>query len=238
MTLLRAIDFETSAFEPRNEGDPKPEICEVGWTDLTLNPTVPNADVGKTVSELCLPGDGVITAEASSVHHIVAADVLDRPSFDEIRPRLFDAAPSYFVAHGADFERGLFDSGETPWIDTYKIALRIWPDAPAHKLQVLRYHLDLPRGRDVGAAHRAGPDSLLCALLMQRIIETDKFSLADMVRFSDGPALLPRIPFGMHYGKKWDEVPVSYLEWIVNKSELDRDAKANAKLWLNKRAGA
>ena len=238
MILLRAIDFETSAFEPKNEGDPKPEICEAGWVDIQANPAEHIVRVFDPTASLCNPGVP-ITAEASGVHHITGSHVADAPSFGEIRPKLFEADPAYFVAHGADLERAMFDGGETPWIDTYKIALRLWPDAPAHKLQVLRYHLGLIRdGRDIGPAHRAGPDAYLCALLMQRIIETDKFSFEDMVRFTNGPALLPRMTIGQHRGKKWEDVPTGFLEWIVGKGEeMGRDLLANAKHHLSKRAG-
>lgn len=234
--LLRAIDFETAEFAKDGDDQPPPRICEFGITDLLL--TEDGASIGAIFSSLCDPGCP-ITPEASSVHHIVDADVRNALPFSQHAARVLDDRPAYLVAHGADFERRLFDAGETPWIDTWKIALRIWPDEPSHKLQVLRYAFNLQH-TDLGLAHRAGPDSVLCALLMKHIIEQRKFSLDDMVRFSNGPALLPRIPLGMHIGKKWDDVPASYLDWMVNKSNGDgfgRDVLANAKYWLKRRTG-
>ena len=235
--LLTVIDFETAQLPKEGDEAFKPPICEVGRTLIECDAEGGEFKITGSTSVLCDPGSP-IAPEASAIHHIVDADVVGAKSPDAVLSRLTTGGPAYFVAHGADFEKSLFDSGEIPWIDTYKVALRIWPDAPAHKLQVLRYFLELKSEEyPIGAPHRAGPDSLVCALLMGRILETKKFTFAEMVRFSDGPALLPRIPFGMHRGKKWDEVPTSYLEWIVNKSDLDRDAKANAKYWLKQRAG-
>lgn len=232
--LLRAIDFETTDLEgPTTE----PEVCEAGWSDISYDTQTTTSIVSDPISMLCNPGVP-ITPCASGIHHITNADVLDAPLFSAVKAAILDGSPTYFVAHNADFERGYFGTGDTPWIDTWKVALRIWPDAPSHKLQSLRYYLDLTRAKwDIGAAHRAGPDAYLCALLMQRILLEAKFTLADMVRFSDGPALLPRITFGKHRGEKWDEAPANYLEWIVEKSDLDRDIKANARYWLSKRAG-
>jgi len=42
--------------------------------------------------------------------------------------------------------------------------------------------------------------------------------------------------FGMHKGKKWDDVPVDYLKWVVR--TFDRGmAKSEAKKSLKKRSG-
>jgi exodeoxyribonuclease X len=43
------------------------------------------------------------------------------------------------------------------------------------------------------------------------------------------------VNFGKHKGAKWDDVPLDYLSWIVDKSDMDRDIKANAKHWLKVR---
>jgi exodeoxyribonuclease X len=82
----------------------------------------------------------------------------------------------------------------------------------------------------------AGPDAYLCAVLMERILEDGRTSLEDMARWSSGPALLPRITFGKHKGSKWEDAPTDYLDWIVNKSDMDRDVKANARHHLKVRA--
>jgi exodeoxyribonuclease X len=148
--------------------------------------------------------------------------------------------PDYFAAHNADFERQFF-AALVPMICTYKVALRVWPDAPSHSLQFLRYYLSFhPDDESPFCAlpHRAGPDAYLCAVLLQRIFAEGSCSIEDMVRWSSGPALLPRVTFGKHKGAKWDEVPNDYLDWVVNKSDLDRDIKANAKHHLKVRATA
>ena len=84
--------------------------------------------------------------------------------------------------------------------------------------------------------HRAGPDAYLGAALIARILAAGAASIEDMVRWSNGPALLPRINFGKHKGARWEDVPADYLRWVVDKSDLDRDVKANARHHLKQRA--
>lgn len=219
--IIRCIDFETTGIP--TEADPH-AIVEIGWCDLI------DAEIGQPEAVLCNPGRP-IPHEAMAVHHITDDMVADAAGNVGLL-----GEPDYFAAHNADYERQFFDPG-VPYICTYKVALRLWPDAPSHSLQFLRYHLGLDADAEVASPpHRAGPDAYLCAVLMNRIMEVNRHRLEDMVRWSAGPALLPRINFGKHKGAKWDEVPIDYLDWIVNKSDLDRDVKANAKHHLKARA--
>lgn len=233
--IFRAIDFEATGIPSEAEDAPPVGICEVGHCDLSLAEAFGEAEfAGPIHAHLCDPGIPM-QLEACAVHHIIDADVKGHPPFDPAE--LMVGKPDFFVAHNADFERKFFDGGETPWIDTYKIALRVWPDAPSHGLQFLRYWLDLPADRaKASPPHRAGPDAYVCALLMQRILLESTIPLADMARFSNGIALLPRINFGMHRGSKWSDVPASYLDWILSdKNDLDKTVKANARYWLKQR---
>jgi exodeoxyribonuclease X len=222
--IIRCIDFETT-------GIPTPEdkhaIVEIGWCDLT------NEAVSLPQSVLCDPGRP-IPHEAMAVHHITDAEVKGAAGSTDVLGK-----PEYFAAHNADYERQFF-STDVPFICTYKVALRIWPDAPQHNLQFLRYHLGLAAPAHVAMPpHRAAPDAYLCAVLMQAIINEDRCSLDDMVRWSSGHALLPRCPLFKHKGKKWADVPFEYLDWIVNKpNDVPADVKANARLELKVRAAA
>lgn len=224
MTIIRAIDFETT-------GIPTPEdkhaIVEIGWCDLTDGVL----DLPKAV--LCNPGRP-IPHEAMAVHHITDQMVADAAGNVGLL-----GEPNYFAAHNADYERQFFDPG-VPYICTYKVALRLWPEATSHGLQFLRYHLGLAAPEHVAMPpHRAGPDAYLCAVLMQRILAEDRASIEDMVRWSSGHALLPRCPLFKHKGKKWEDVPFEYLDWIANKpNDVAADVKANARLELKKRAAA
>lgn len=222
--IIRCIDFETTGIP--SEQEKHHAIVEVGWCDL---------DEMKPHSFLCNPSQPIPPA-AMAVHHITDGMVVG--ATDEPTEAIEGA--DYYVAHNADYER-MFYQPNKPFICTYKVALRFWPDEPSHSLQFLRYSLGFNDDLDQGLAmppHRAGPDAYLCAVLMKHMIELEKAPLDEMVRWSDGPALLPRVNFGKHKGSKWEDVPTDYLEWLAFKSDMNRDVKANAKHHLKKRSAS
>lgn len=226
MTVIRAIDFESTGIPSETD---KHAIVEIGWCDLE------DGAVSLPDAVLCDPGRP-IPHEAMAVHHITDDDVKGATGSLAVLGR-----PDYFAAHFADFERQFFPT-TIPFIDTYKVALRLWPDASSHSLQFLRYHLGLIAPAHVAMPpHRAAPDAYLCAVLLQRIMLTEgDHTLEAMVRWSSGPALLPRVNFGKHKGADWDDVPTSYLNWMLtdpgfSKDPQNRDAVANARLHLKTR---
>lgn len=226
--LIRVIDFETTGIP--TEEDPQ-AICEVGFTEV-LDGKV----AGTTFAMLVSPGRQ-LPVEAQAVHHISDADLEGaRPITDGFQ-MLMRGPPDFFAAHNAEYEQAFFGGGDVPWIDTYKVALRLWPDAPSHSQQVLRYHLELGCDRDrASPQHRAGPDRYVCAMLMQRILQDGIASIEQMIKWSKGAPLLHRVTFGKHKGVLWDDLPTDYLQWIANKSDMDAGTKANARHRLTKRA--
>ena len=115
-----------------------------------------------------------------------------------------------------------------------KVALRIWPDAPGHSNQVLRYW----RGLNLDAAlamppHRAGPDAWVTAhLLVELLKET---SVEQMMAWTKEPKLLPKVPFGKHRNSSWPDVPMDYLHWMVGQADMDPDVIWCAQQELHRR---
>jgi len=233
---IRYIDFETTG---ETGEDAKQALCEVGWCDIAVTEIDPTtgllqAELGPREGFLVNPGRPM-PPEGQAVHHISDEMVAGAPPPDRVFLELGKGFPDYLAAHGADFEQGFY-KGHVPWICTYKVALRLWPDLPTHKLQYLRYALDIGIDQSLGLPpHRAVPDAFVGAALMVKIIHEGRASIEDMVRWSKGPALLTIMSFGKHRGKRWDEAPSDYLQWILDKSDLDRDTKANAKHYLKLR---
>lgn len=228
--LIRVVDFETSGL-PETEGA---AICEVGWCDIVIGDIGPV--VGEPYSVLCNPGRP-IPPEVRAVHHIGDADVANAIHPKDGLAQLEQNVPTYFAAHHCTFEQAFFPGASRPWLCSYRAAVRLWPDAPGHSNQVLRYWLGLELDPYLSMPpHRAAPDAYVTAHILARIIEEGRVSIEDLARWSAGPPLLPRITFGKHRGKKWDEAPSDYLAWVVDKSDLDGDTKANARHHLKQRA--
>lgn len=215
--IFRAIDFETTGIPTETD---KHAVAEWARCDIGDIPD----------SMLCDPGRP-IPHEAMAVHHITDAMVKGFEPFD---PAVL-GTPDYFAAHNADYERQFF-TPSAPVICTYKVALRVWKEAPSHSLQFLRYHLDLPVDEHLAMPpHRAGPDAYLCSLLLERLL-AEGTDVETMVRWSSGPALFHRVNFGKHEGMLWSELPSDYLNWMAFKApEMDRDRRANAKYHLTRR---
>lgn len=227
---IRVIDFETTGMP-----EDCARICEVGYTDLLIGSNG-KINIAPGRAFLCNPGVPM-PPEAQAVHHIGDIELSDKPASENVLPHVFDCNADFYAAHNADFERQ-FCTAPKPWICTYKVALRIWPEAKAHNNQYLRYFLPLELGDESLAMppHRAGPDAYVTAYLLAKEIESGKASIEDMARWSNGPALLPRVNFGKHKGSKWEDLPTDYLQWITDKSDMDRDIKANARHWLKVRS--
>lgn len=235
MTILRVIDSETCGIEAPNL-DP----VEIATVDLVLGEDGAIAR-GEMWSTLVNPGRP-IPPEASAIHHITDDMVKQSPSIGDVREMLAAKAPAdYDVAHNNRFEmKALPWLPVTTWLDTYRGALAVWPDAPNHKNQTLRYWLRLKFADDPGPPHRALGDAYCTAAIARRLLLVAGVTVDAWAEQSSMPAMLPRLMFGEHAMKPIAEVPTSYFDWIVNKSkgEWDEDVMYTAKHQLAERRAA
>lgn len=224
--IIRVIDLETTGFAP-----PEAKVCEVGWCDL-----IPRAAdlLGAPVNwieadgagQLCDPGVP-IPPETSAIHHIIDDDVRGLRTFEQLWGEINnDDAPDIFAAHSAKFERQFIDdemTGGRPWICTYKAALRLWPDAPSHSNQALRYWRRPPGlSREIASvAHRAFPDAYVTAHLLCEMLN-DGAETAQLIRWTEEPALQVRCHIGKWRGTPWREVDDGFLYW-VSQRDFDED---------------
>lgn len=215
---IRVVDLETLGLEADCG------VCEIGIIDVF------RSGVGVGCAELVNPGKP-IPPEASAIHHIIDADVARASSWAETSARLLAGDHVVaFSAHNSRFEQKFITSemtGGKPWICTYKCALRVWPEAPDHKNQTLRYWLKLPVDRvECRDVHRALPDAIVTAHLLVELLK--KATIKQLSEWSRSPALLVKVGFGMHFGKKWTEVPRDYLDWCL-KQDMDEDVMFTAR---------
>lgn len=190
-----------------------------------------------------------IPAETSAVHHIIDADVEGAPSWESEKDKLavlLVPGGRIAVAHNAEYERALLAKeglnivgGVVPWLCTYKAALRVWPDAPGHGNECLRYFLGLGTGRAGGQApHSAMHDARVTAQILGELLRAGT-SIADMLKWTTEPAMLPTCPIGVWRGKKWDEVDHGFLDWIIYKArDMREDIKFCAKAEIQRREQA
>lgn len=188
-----------------------------------------------------------IPAETSAIHHIVDADVAGCRDWDRVSWELMEFLGSpddrpLIVAHNVDLERHfvgpLFPAAR--WLCTYRAAVRVWPGAPGHSNEVLRYWLGLP---GLGRLHAQHPhsamhDALVTAGIALELLnrDADGASLDQLLSWADEPALLPRCTIGRYRGMAWGDVPVDFLEWIVYRAtDMRADVLHSASLELARR---
>jgi len=224
--MIRVIDLETTGLPP------EADVVEAAFLDVDEIKLAPKASdfAGHAFLVKTLRP---VTPEARAAHHLTDVEISHGSGWSEVHGIL--AEGSIFCAHNADFEMAFFNPPSSRWIDTYKCALRLWPDAPRHTNQVLRYFLD---GCDPGKfgmpPHRALPDCRVTARILLRCLEAS--SVEQLVAWSNEPPLLPRVPMGKHRTKLWADVPTDYLEWVL-RSEFEPAVAHTARVELQRRRG-
>lgn len=211
--IIRVLDVETTGLDPALD-----RIVEVATVDLIVTDNGEGASPRYTVergarwSSLVNPGRP-IPPEASAIHHITDDMVADAPPIGEMLGTITDGSPAYYCAHVRNFDMGFIRPAGADWLCTYKLAVVLWPDCPAHTNQCLRYWLGLKLAEDPGTPHRALGDAYVTAALARRMLAVSGWTLEQMLEISSNPILLPRLTFGEHRGKPIAEVPTSYLDW-------------------------
>jgi exodeoxyribonuclease X len=228
--LIRVIDIETTGTDPGSDS-----IIEIASVDMMRGGGITNA-----MDTLVRPTKS-IPPGASAIHHLVDEDVQSAPLLAEVVQR-FKGADVY-VAHNCEFERSFFSAQGIefgPWICTYKCALRVWPHFDGHSNQELRYALGRATpfaGFDRGSIspHRAAFDVIVTAAIFEELIKHARWS--ELVQWSAEPALYTRFHFGKYRGRRYAEIAAQdrdYLEWIIEKSELEEGIKHSARYWLDR----
>ncbi len=227
MNRVISIDFETTGVDPK--------------TCHPLEVSTFNDEIDHTIF---IKPPISIPAETSAIHHIVDNDVANADDWPTVKATLSALCASepltVLVAHNASYEQSIIGEGfcSVLWVCTYKCALRVWPDAPSHKNEALRYWLKLDD--NLGRSHEQFPhsaahDTRVTYSLFRKLLEFA--SLEQMIEWTEQPAKLPKIPMGKFYGKTWAEADSGYLTWCCNQKDMREDVKYCAAEELKRRRG-
>jgi DNA polymerase III subunit epsilon len=216
---LRPIFYDTETTGIRTDKD---RILELAAYDPIEN---------RTFVHLINPGIP-IPPEATAVHKITDAMVINAASFKEIAEQFLSFCPkkTVLIAHNNDAFDKLFLHSEfkragltlPPFehVDTLKWARKYRPDLPRHSLQSLREAY----GITANQAHRALDD----VITLHRVFTamTDDIPIEKVLELLIRPQSLNRMPFGKHQGKPLTQVPKSYVRWLKENGALDKPENA------------
>lgn len=218
MQRILIADTETTGVTPQDE------ICEVAFVEVNQD-----LEVLYEFGSLVKPGIP-IKPEASAASHITNDMVADAISveacFCGFPERYFDSI--LLIGHNSAFDRRYLSRywGIVSELCTLRMARKLYPNAPNHQLQTLRYYLDLDVESLGGAqAHRALQDVYVTYELLERMSIDTGLSLMDLIEESAKPIEITTMPFGKHKGIELVKLPARYVDWLLNLENLDCDLK-------------
>lgn len=214
-----------------------------------------------------------IPPAASAKNNIGPRLIRGKPFFDQssrdIKEMMAWDTTRWFVAHNVGYDRDVLEASwrrndcttearvcrdQSRWICTWRLGKQIlshdFVDIE-YGLNYLRYLLDLDLPED-HAVHRAGADTLSCALLLEELVRR---GLASGMLDGDGDlgeqvhALcwshiqVKAWPFGKHRGTPLEDVPDDYYAWALKNIPAldeanpahDRDLSESVRIVLERR---
>ncbi|WP_066161226.1 exonuclease domain-containing protein [Aliarcobacter skirrowii] len=197
--------------------------------------------------ELCF-SDIPIKLEAMEVHNITTDMIKDKPRACETKfyQRLaeLNSSENYLIAHNINFDLQMLEKegfkNKLQLIDTLRCAKHIYPELPYHRLQYLRYALELYKIEEQEAkklnivikAHDAIGDVLVMKLFLSKLVAKIKEDFVQinpmkkLVELTLTPVFIKTFKFGKYKGENIEDVAKkdpNYLNWMRNNMELDED---------------
>ncbi len=161
-----------------------------------------------------------------------------------------------FIAHDAPSDLKMLKKEDfisrMTVIDTLKCTKHLFSNLDTHRLQFLRYELELYKNEKIEAnkvnislkAHDALSDIIVTKILFERLIHevknkfditTEKNAIEKLIELSSTPVLLERFKFGKYKGEYIDDILNSdygYVQWMRNTLKLDEDMKYTLDYYL------
>ncbi len=192
-----------------------------------------------------------IKIEAMEVHNIVPSmlenkgDFLQTKTYNKILE--LNNSSNYLIAHNINFDLGMLEKegfiNKYSLIDTLRCAKHLYANMPYHRLQYLRYALELYKIENEEAkrlditikAHDAIGDVLVMKLLLSLLVKRVKEEYPDfnamekLAELTKTPVLIQTFKFGKYRGQDIAQVAIDdsgYLNWMRNNmKDLDEDMK-------------
>lgn len=192
-----------------------------------------------------------IKLEAMEVHNITPDLIEGKPLAIQTnfykRLEELNSSENFLIAHNINFDLEMIKKegfvNKYQIIDTLRCAKHLFAELPYHRLQYIRYALDLYKNEVTEAnkynitikAHDAIGDVLVMKLFLSKLvgkcreIYPDYNPMEKLADLSKTPVFIRTFKFGKYKGKDVEEVAkmdASYLNWMrTSMSDLDEDMK-------------
>lgn len=191
-----------------------------------------------------------IKLEAMEVHNITPNLIEGKPKANQTnfykRLEQLNSSENFLIAHNISFDMKMIEKegfiNKYQLIDTLRCAKHLFPQMPYHRLQYLRYALELYKKEEEEAskynitikAHDAIGDVLVMKLFLTKLVSKcreiypDYNPMEKLVELTKTPVFVKTFKFGKHKGKEILEVAKedsNYLKWMRSNMDLDEDLK-------------
>ena len=191
-----------------------------------------------------------IKLEAMEVHNITPDLLENKPKFIDSnfykRLNELNSSENFLIAHNIPFDLGMLQKegfkNKFTLIDTLRCARHLLDNSPYHRLQYLRYSLELYKNELDEAnkhnitikAHDAIGDVLVMKLLLSKLVALakDQFPqtnpMQKLVELTKQPIFIKTFKFGKYKGRSIEEIcdeDIGYINWFMKSLELDEDMK-------------
>ncbi|RXJ79163.1 3'-5' exonuclease [Arcobacter sp. F2176] len=199
--------------------------------------------------ELCF-SDVEIKLEAMEVHNITPDMIIGKPEATQTKfyqkLQEYNNPSNYLIAHNINFDLGMIkkEGFESKYqiLDTLRCAQHLFPELPYHRLQYLRYALDIYMDEEEEAAkhnitikaHDAIGDVLVMKLFLSQLVAKCRTVYPDfnpmekLVELTKTPIFIQTFKFGKYKGKETSQVAKedpSYLMWMMKNMDMDENLK-------------
>ncbi len=198
-----------------------------------------------------------INIEAMEIHNITPDVIENQPSYAETtfskKVLELNIKDNYLIAHNISFDLGMIEKegfkNNYTLIDTVRCAKHLLPDSPYHRLQYLRYSLELYKTEQAEAsklgitikAHDAIGDVLVMKLLLSKLVllTQEKFPginpMKKMAELTQIPVKMKIFKFGKYKGREKEEISkedMGYIKWMRKNLDLDEDMMFTLNYYL------
>ena len=210
------LDCESTGLEPKQD-----RIIEIAGARFSFDKIFQEF-------ETLIDPECPIPETSQEIHKISQEMISGKPKIAEILPEFLKMIEGHIlVGHGIGFDIALIAAEakrhQIPtqiekqlYFDTLRMA-RLYGQSPVNSLQHLRQHFNIePEG-----AHRAMSDVIVNIEVFKQLAKPYK-SVEELFEVLQKPIRLKAMPLGKHKGRKFEEIPIEYLQWAERK-DFDQD---------------
>lgn len=223
------IEFSASFPMGMNE-----TIDEIGNYTVRYKPTTP------------------VPPEASAIHFITNEDLEECGSYSDDIENINELLNTrrFFIAHNAEFDRLKIEQNhkrcqkplpeeladKDAWICTLRFAKKMFGENMEFSnftLSYLWFKFELYKECNYKVQpHSARDDVYMCLKVLQKLVDLavesgiidPTFDIgSQIVNFCNQPTEFTVMPFGKHKGMPMSELPLNYMEWMIEKSDILND---------------